>query len=57
MTIAAMMFVSERTKINVNIQKIDGFMKKIFPNSKDYQMSSISIQKQYKRISEKYKRC
>lgn len=53
--IAAMMFVCERNKIKMDVQKIDEFMHRIFPNDKDYQMSKSTIERQYKRISENYK--
>lgn len=54
MTIAVIMFVSERNEIKLNVQKIEEFMHRVFPNDKDYQMSKTSIERRYKKISEKY---
>jgi hypothetical protein len=39
----------------VNAQKIEEFMHRIFPDSKDYEMSKSTIERQYKRMSEKCK--
>jgi len=52
----AIMLVCERDKTNMAFLKINEFLKKIFSKDKDYQMSKGSIEKQYKKISEKHKR-
>lgn len=50
-----MMFICERNKVQVDVQKIDEFMRRIFSDSEDYQMSKTSIERQYRRISVNYK--
>ena len=50
-----MMFVCERNDSKLDVHKFYEFMKKIFSNDKDYQMSKSTIERQYKRISENYK--
>lgn len=49
------MFICERNKVQVDVQKIDEFMRRIFSDSEDYQMSKTSIERQYRRISVNYK--
>jgi len=55
MTIIIMMFVYERNKVKLDAQKIEEFMYRIFPNSKDDEVNKSTIERQYKKISEKYK--
>lgn len=54
MTIATMLFCCSLT-VKLDLKQVDAFMKRISLNDKEYQMSRSSIERQHKRIAEKYK--